>query len=85
MTDQMIPKTLNLVECRRCGSQFFKGETLTLKPGDLVAIQPSSLSRCPVCEEVDQRDRRVPGAVPKPDGIVPPYRMGNTNKKKRFS
>lgn len=82
MTSQMPPKTLNLVECKRCGAQWFKGDALTLKVGDLISIQPSAISKCTLCEDTDPNDKRIPGSISRHSSTIPRYRMGNTNNRK---
>ena len=56
------PKTLTIIECRRCGGAYFGGDQkLTLVPGDEhelpdeLAIVLRKVARCVSCQE--QQDR----------------------------
>jgi len=81
--NQMPPKTLSLVECKKCGSQWYKGNRIELKPGDLVSILPSSISKCTNCNEIDEHDRRIPdNHSPRYNKTIPPYRVGNNRKRR---
>lgn len=56
------PKTLTLIECRRCRGTYFSGEQrLTLYPGtekelpDEVAVIVRKVSRCTSCKQMEDR------------------------------
>lgn len=58
------PKTLTLIECRRCGGTYYSGEQkLTLYPGteselpDEVAVIVRKVARCTSCKQAEDRTR----------------------------
>ena len=58
------PKTLTMIECRKCGGNYYAGEKkLTLYPGtenelpDEIAVLVRKVSTCTSCKEREDRTR----------------------------